>query len=792
MIDLARLQLRRGEFQQALELASQSRAALRAAGRKDEEALALEHLSQIHQELRDFEQAFGTVTEALAIYRGTNNQRKIANCLRSLSSIERDRGNAAEAHDLLQQALALHRQLNIPLDLMADLLQLGVESAVQNNPQQALVHYAESLAISQKINAPLNETILVLQASRAHQALGELDKAKELLERSLTLSRITQNRLLEAEAQHDLAQLALRRGQYNEAQMQIEAALRLIENSRSSLTNPGARAEYRSGKQSYYEIYLESLMARHRGEGDSQLVALALESAERARARMLLELLTEARIDIRQGVNTELLNRERVLQQRLASKNELFSQFSTSKNNSEQAKLAKLLKAEIVVLTAESREIESRIRAESPSYAALTQPQPRKLVEIQQQVLDRDTLMLEYALGTERSYLFAVTPTTLKVFTLPKREDIQNAARRFYELLSRQHQPSVFSSLVEKQRWTAQLDRATMQAAEALSRMILSPVVAEMKGKRLLIVPDGALHYVPFAALTVVDEAGGRMKSKPFTAHPLIVNHEILTLPSASTLAVLRRELSGRVPAPKTLAVLADPVFSTTDDRMRGKSALPPQAVALSDQQDRVLQAFNGRANEWSLPRLPASRTEAEAILTLVPATEKKAALDFAANQTLAQSGELGQYRYVHFATHGLLNPVRPELSGLLLSLVNEAGKPQPGMLTTRDVYRLKLPVEMVVLSGCRTALGQEVKGEGLMGLTHGFMYAGARRVMASLWQVNDNATAELMKRFYQEMLGDKKLSPAAALRAAQIDLWRDKKWKSPYYWAAFTLQGEW
>jgi CHAT domain-containing protein len=176
-----------------------------------------------------------------------------------------------------------------------------------------------------------------------------------------------------------------------------------------------------------------------------------------------------------------------------------------------------------------------------------------------------------------------------------------------------------------------------------------------------------------------------------------------------------------------------------------------------------------------------------------VPASEAIKALDFVANREIATSAELSQYRIVHFATHGLLNSEHLELSGIVLSLVNEKGEEQDGFLRLREIYNLNLPADLVVLSACQTALGKEIKGEGLLvGLTRGFMYAGAPRVVASLWSVQDNATAELMKRFYKKMLGEEKLRSAAALREAQVEMWKTKRWKSSYYWAAFILQGEW
>jgi CHAT domain-containing protein len=145
----------------------------------------------------------------------------------------------------------------------------------------------------------------------------------------------------------------------------------------------------------------------------------------------------------------------------------------------------------------------------------------------------------------------------------------------------------------------------------------------------------------------------------------------------------------------------------------------------------------------------------------------------------------------VHIATHGLLDSERPGLSSFVLSMVDAQSKPQDGFLRANDIYNLKLPAELVVLSACQTGLGKEIKGEGLVGLTRGFMYAGAARVVVSLWNVNDKATADLTTKVYEKMLkhGER---PAAALRAAQVEMWQQKQWQSPYYWAAFTMQGEW
>jgi CHAT domain-containing protein len=321
--------------------------------------------------------------------------------------------------------------------------------------------------------------------------------------------------------------------------------------------------------------------------------------------------------------------------------------------------------------------------------------------------------------------------------------------------------------------------------------------------KRLAIVADGALQYIPFAALPAPSSGNDKGRNSGAEPQPLFVEHEIVNLPSASTLATLRRETAGRKPAEKSLAVLADPVF--TDDDMRvGRNVSKTGAKekprsADSDETDIGFQQMtrSGRETgvigaEGAYGRLLGTRREASAISALVPERDRMQALDFEASRTTALRPELGEYRIVHFATHGLLNNVHPELSGIVLSLVDKEGNPHDGFLRLQDIYNLKLPAELVALSACQTGLGKEIKGEGLIGLTRGFMYAGAPRVVASLWKVDDRATSELMKRFYQGMLGPEALRPAGALRQAQLSIWKQKQWREPYYWAAFVLQGEW
>jgi CHAT domain-containing protein len=281
----------------------------------------------------------------------------------------------------------------------------------------------------------------------------------------------------------------------------------------------------------------------------------------------------------------------------------------------------------------------------------------------------------------------------------------------------------------------------------------------------------------------------------------LVAAPATVELPSASTISALRRELQGREPAPRLLAVFADPVFDADDPRVKPKSGASakshPQPTLARSDGGRILEhladdsTLHVAASRLMIPRLPYTRQEAERILKAASGGEDFEALDFRASLATATSAELSRYRYLHFATHGYLDSEHPELSAIVLSLVDPNGNPEPGFLRASDIYNLKLPAELVVLSACQTGLGKEIRGEGIVGLTRGFMYAGAARVDVSLWSVNDKATEELMAIFYQKLLREK-ITPAAALREAQVEMYHQKQWASPYYWAAFVQQGEW
>jgi CHAT domain-containing protein len=599
----------------------------------------------------------------------------------------------------------------------------------------------------------------------------------EFLTEALKIFRQVGDRYNEGVALAETAYLERDRGNLFEAKKLIGQGLAALESVRTSVKSQQLRATFLASAKNYYEFETDLLMRLHQQHPGDGYDAAALASSEKGRARSLLELLVESRAEIREGVDSALLAREQELRDSIAEKAEHQIRLLSAQHTDEAAEKAS---KEIDALTTEYEQVLARIRETSPRYAALTQPLPLSLKDIQTRVLDSETLLLEYSLGEERSFLWAITQDSINTFELPKRQDVEVAARKVYELVTERNRVIKEETLAQRRLRVARSDEEYQRAASVLSDMILQPAVSQLKGKRLLFVGDGVLQYVPFASLPV-PTAGPASSYRP-----LILDHEIINLPSASVMAALREETAGRSRASKTLAVLADPVFQNDDPRIgnaeSGKISADASTEAYRSAKESGLDSF---------VRLRFTREEANEITRLVSSDKRLEALDFAASRANATSAALGQYQIVHFATHGLINNRHPELSGIVLSLVDEKGQAQNGFLRLYEIYNLKLGADLVVLSACQTAVGQEVRGEGLLGLTRGFMYAGAPRVVATLWQVDDRATSELMKRFYQKMLGEG-LRPAAALKAAQVSMQSDKRWSSPHFWAAFTLHGDW
>lgn len=798
-----------GQKQHALDYFNQALLLRRSVGDRVEEPNVLNNIGWVYSSMREPKKALDKFNQALSLSRSLGNRETEARALLGIGGAYTYLGERQRALDFENQALSINRSIGARREEAYTLLDLAWLYVGLGQKQKALGRNQDALLLMRDIGERKGEAMVLHGIGWVYELSGEKQKAIEYYSQALPLRRAVGDIIGEADTLYRLALCKRDSGNPVDARADIDDAVNIIESLRSKIGNQELRDNYIAfTAQDYYEFYIDLLSQLHQSNPSQGYDAAALQISERARARSLLELLGEARADIRQGVDAALLERERDLQQALTAATARRIRLLNLGHTAHQAAQATM---ELEALTSTYQEVEAKIRANSPRYAALTQPQPLALSEIQQ-LLDADTLLLEFALGKVHSHLWAVTPTSIASLELEKGSLIRDAARRVYELLTARTKKVVGETPAQRADRIAKSDAEYQSAAAGLSRMLLAPVASQLGTKRLVIVSDGVLQYIPFAALPVPEkpDAAEIRGAQIDSDRPLILEHEIVNLPSASTLALLRRDLEGRRPAAKTIAVFADPVFEATDRRVIHGSTSTSNPVRMNQAQNRGAESagddhkalnairdylVNTRMTDDGQPlaRLPYSRKEALAIASLVPAGQRKILLDFDVNYQTATSAELGEYRFVHFATHGLLDMQNPELSGILLSLVDREGRPQEnGILRLGDVYNLRMPVDMVSLSACETALGKYIRGEGLVGLTRGFMYAGAPRVMASLWKVEEEATADLMKSFYEGVLGEQQMRPAAALRQAQIEMWRKPNLRAPFYWGAFVMQGEW
>ncbi|MFN6499714.1 MAG: tetratricopeptide repeat protein [Nostoc sp. DedQUE01] len=760
-----------GEKQQALKYYNQALPIRRAVKDREGEAATLNNIGGVYNSLGEKQQALKYYNEALSISRAVEDRRAEATTLSNIGGVYDSLGEKQEALKYLNQALPISRAVGDKEQEATTLTFIGFVYDSLGKKQEALKYYNQALPIFRAAEYRRGEATTLNNIGLVYDDLGEKQQALKYYNQALPIHRAVGNREQEATTLFNIAFLERDRGNLQQAQTHIQAAIEIIEDLRTKIADKELRTSYFASVQNYYKFYTDLLMQLHKKDPSKGYDALALEVSDRSRARGLIELLTEANIDIKKGIDPKLLAEERRLQWQINAREKLLSELASKKETPEQ--LLTNTKQQLEDLLKQQRELEVKIRAENPEYADLIYPQPLTLKEIQQQ-LDKDTLLLQYSLGEERSYLWAVTPDSLHSYELPKRAQIDKAAKNLYDNYLRN--PGMLGVSPED----------TGKAANELSKLILAPVADKLGQKRLVIVGDEALQYIPFAALTTATKSADGSDYKP-----LVVNHEIISLPSASTIAILRKQITGRTKAAKTLAILADPVFSANDERVTGKSSNVANNNIDQQLQESALKRSTRNIKRSEIQRLPGTEKEAQEILKLVSPSENIQAFGFDANYNWATNDQLSQYKMLHFATHGFLDSTEPELSGIVLSLIDKQGKSQRGFLRLADIFNLNFPAELVVLSACETGLGEEVKGEGLVGLTRGLMYAGAARVVVSLWNVDDEATSLLMSQFYSQMLQQGK-TPAAALRAAQLKMWSQEKWRNPYSWSAFTLLGEW
>lgn len=721
LTQIGKLRAEKGEHELALAALGEALARFQQLGDEVRQARLESHLGRTYHAMGETHRALELYHQALERWRALGEVEERATVLNNLAEVYLSLSELPLASEYLGRALELRRAAGDDLGEAIALTSQGRVEWQRGLFEQARLSAERALAIEQRLHQPAREAVTLVDLGLALFKLGDHSGAATAYQRSQEIARQLGDRRTAAVAELNLGWVA-------EEQQRLPAAL---DHYRSALTQlrelavPSNEASALFGMARVERKLGDLAAARAQIEAALERVETLRTSARQEDLRIAYFAPKRDYYELYIDLLMELHRREPA-----AGHDALAFQIS------ERSRARSLVEG----------------LGEAPA-GSLPSPELQAL-------LGEDTMLLEYFLGEERSFLWQVSRETVESHVLPGRASLEALARQAHQLLT--------------EGW----QRATAQQTElvlaALADQMLGPVATHLK-KKLLVVSDGALQYIPLAALPLPPAGGGGRRS------PLLVDHEIVGLPSAAVLAALRRQFAGRPPAPKTLAVLADPVFSADDSRLDER----PAAVAISP------ASFLSHGGSFErVERLPYSGEEAAALLGMVPSDQRLDGIGFSANLDLLTSGRLAPYRILHLATHGWLDTEHPERSGLLLSLFDERGQPRPGLLTAQQIRSLRLPAELVVLSACRTALGREARGEGLLNLTRGFMVAGARQVVVSLWSVDDRATTELMKAFYREML-DHHLPPATALRRAQLALLEQERFHAPFYWAAFVLQGD-
>ncbi|MBN1479577.1 CHAT domain-containing protein [candidate division KSB1 bacterium] len=778
-----------GEKQHALQHYKEACDIAELLGNRGMRATALNNIGFIYFDFNDGQTALEYFAKALAIRQEIEDKRGEASTLNGMGLVYFVREEYEKAKECFEQAYSLYRATDDRPGQAIGLMHLGMVHDSMEEYEKAIDYLTESLNIRRDVHDRYGECNTLTRLGVVYFNMADYANSIAYLNESIALSR---------EVGHDrnesIALFHLARAEHNNknaafARTCIEESINKLESIRTTVINSDLRSLFFAGVSNYYEFYIDLLMQPHQDESDTGNFLTAFHVNEQRLARSLLDILSETRKDIYRGLPADFVGRERELRNQINIREQ--RRLELVQKNYAADSLARV-KNDIQNLLKQYEELETEIRLASPQYADLLRPHVLSVRDIQEQVLDENTTLLEYSLGEKNSYLWIVRQNSVRTFVLPKRADIEAAAKKLYNLINSRNQFGLQETPQEKSQRLATAETALPDALNELSDMVLGEWLYDIQTQRLVIVCEGALQYIPFGILQIP----GEKKSNHLIAH-----YEVVSLPSASVVPLLRDRSTSPGRADRSILVLADPVFSPHDPRVQQTLLAEQDTVSfaqagaeISVEQEfmtRSVQEF-GYDGLFDIPRLPFSRLEAEAIVASAPQTQSTLALDFDANYNMVMEPELHKYQIVHIATHGLLNSAHPQLSGLVLSLVDKSGAATNGFLRLHDIFNLDLDADLVVLSACQTALGKEIRGEGLIGLTRGFMYAGASRVVASLWKVDDEATAELMRRFYGFMLSEEQLSPAAALRQAQLSILQEKRWNSPYYWAAFVMQGDW
>jgi CHAT domain-containing protein/tetratricopeptide (TPR) repeat protein len=725
-----------GDRQRAEEELSKALAAATRLGDRRLEAGIRHDFGTLYNMLGEFELARAQFAASLTLARAAGDVYLEAHAMMNAGTNYGDLQEPARALRELEQAAPRLRQLG---DALGEAVLMNSIATMQRDlgrPADALASLEAAHRLFAAVPFPRGTMITLTSLGYQLCEFRRFDEGRARLAEALQLARAATDGSQEALALSFLAGCESATGAHDDAIRHAEDAQALVERDLAQLAREDLRASFFSNARQVFERRAEVLVRLAARDSDPRRMAEAFDVSERAHARSMLELAPSLRQSSSAQLSPALVAERDALLTRLRTADQESAQWLAARDDYYRFR--------------------SRVRASDPRYASLVDPQTVTLGEAQA-MLEPGTVVLEYLLGRTGGHVWAVSRDRVLHGDLPARAVIDRLARRMLRAV-RQREVDRDEARVRE------ADARYWRDAATLSRIVLGPVAGALRARKVYVVADGVLHLVPFASLP----APGSTVAAP---KPLFLTSEVASIPSLSVFTASRREPS-RAGTGGPIAVFADPVYDRNDPRMarRGERA-NGSPVQRKDQFGRL---------SWS-------GQEGRAIVAAAARTEVSLLTGTDATRESALGGRLNRFRIVHFNSHGVADSRRPEQSGLVLALYDAQRNPIDGRLNLLDVYNLQLTADLVVLSGCETALGREVDGEGVIGLTRGFLLAGAANVVSSHWQIRDASTVDFMKSFYDGLLRQG-MSPPAALRRAQQRMWESSEWKSPYFWAAFSL----
>lgn len=772
LISLGDAHKRMGEWQAAVTLFREAERIFPDKLDSYEKAILYDRFGVFYETYGDLIEAQKYYEKALNLFLELGNVFGSSELLTVLGQVSKQLGQQSLAISYFNQAREIAEKSKDPVSLgMAD-ENLGDVYFDQKLNKKALNYYKNALKNFEKVGMQHLIASVTEKLGKQAEYQGNAVQARRLYQSALEMNKRIHSRVAQAQTLFSLAKLDNAQNQTAAALTNIEESLKLTEYLHNDIANSKLKRDYLSEAFARYELYVDLLMKMHQKSSNENYAIRGLQAAEQARSRSMIEILSLTQANFTKDAPPEIVQREKELHNLLNLKADKLTDALSSK--APQAAIRKL-DGEINELELQLEEIKAVLKQSSPIYSTFRNSSPFDLDEFQKRVLDDNSLLLEFHFGEERSYLWLVDKLEVVSFVLPPREQINRGLENLRELLVAREIKKE-ESIDDYQKRIREAENRYSLEAQNLSNVIFGQIADKIINKRLIVVPDGNMHYFPVSALPLPNAKSGE---------PILLTNETIYESSAQMLSLITKTGDQVAQAKKNLLVFSDPVFSADDSRLSAKS----NEIENSSIESYLAGKFRFAESLDMLPRLVASKEESDSVISIVGAEGADVFSGFSANREQLFNAKVSDYKIIHLAAHGLIDKDRPELSGIILSRYDEKGRKIDEFLRLRDIYALNFSADLVVLSACSTSVGKQVKGEGLMSLNNAFLQSGAKSVVSSFWKVDDYATVELMKNFYAALAGGTN-TPSQALRQAQLKMMQNPRYKSPFYWAAFNLQG--